>query len=247
MVVMILAVGAPARSDVRAIDSGIEDRQRTLAERGLAPLDGCRVEMLDQDAREPAHALHQLDGCRPGAPPRARSTASSCARARAAWGGPRPGPLDPLPERLDGQRRARSGETATTDDQQGNVGPPHRELQPKRHGRRQAWHPLAQIQRDQRESRTANEHVGGAKRHLTIASATNPQETAEIDSGLTRPIPGRRSPRCRRAPRSRLGPRPRPRHASRWLRATGREPADDLGDLASNRRQAVAHAEMLIT
>src|SRR5262249_57640748 len=51
-------------------------------------------------------------------------------------GGPRPSPLDPFPERLEGQRRARSGETAAADDEQRDVRPAHRELQPECHGGR---------------------------------------------------------------------------------------------------------------
>jgi len=86
------------RSGVLVAHPSPEDRQRTLAERGLASLDGRRVEMLDQHAGEPAHAIHQLDGGGSGSARRARST-RVVVRTRARRVGAGPGPAHSIPSR----------------------------------------------------------------------------------------------------------------------------------------------------
>src|SRR5262249_31031622 len=103
----------------------------------------------------------------------------------------------------------------------------------------------AEIERTQREPRAANEHVGGAKRHASIASASDPQKPAQIDSGP------RRRPRVERLLGVDEGRGLALTHdvaeASQEIAcATGGGPPDDLGDLPSERGHALGHNGKLI-
>src|SRR5205823_13002508 len=79
-----------------------------------------------------------------------------------------------------------SGAPPPTDDQRRRLPPLDAELQTEREGQRQARRRLAKIEPDQRESRTADEQVGGAERQVTAASAAHPEQTPEIHSGARR-------------------------------------------------------------
>ena len=80
----------------RAVTADIDDAQRLRAQVGLAPFDGGRVEMLDEHAGEPAHAVHQSDS--PGSSRRERST-RVLVRTRASRVGTGPGPAHSIPSR----------------------------------------------------------------------------------------------------------------------------------------------------
>src|SRR3989454_9998312 len=89
-------------------------------------------------------------------------------------------PGDRLPLGLDHERRPRSGDAPATDDQQRRLRPLDGELQTERQGQRQARRRFAEIEPDQRESRTADEQVGGTERQVTTATAAHPEEAPKI-------------------------------------------------------------------
>src|SRR2546426_9590124 len=85
-------------------------------------------------------------------------------------------PGDRIPLGRDAERRPRSGDAPATDDQQRRLRPLDGELQTEREGHRQARRRLAEIETDHRESRTADEQIGGAERQVATAAAAHPEE-----------------------------------------------------------------------